>query len=329
MSDYTSLTRSEWLNRAEAFYSALNNDLDSFDSKTWNRTTPYFGWRARDVLAHMTSAMPVNFRQVLDRALEGNPEPPPEFNTFARNAREVAKRRTMPMRQLLGEFHSELESILRIYRQLSDADWLKPAWLFVGAVNIRSIFLVQMGDHLLHKRDLMLVAGRWQGFDAPLAEPLIDWFLRELRTANFRPDTAVGLRATVQYTLSGVGGGAWVLRIDDGRCEVQRGAIAHPDIEIKADTEDLIAAAQARPAPIIGRFARRLDWIRGRERREDTVASLTGQAGLVTAVLTKRIQISGDRALVGKLNHAFWHFGQRTQQTEENIHWPHLTLSAL
>ena len=63
---------------------------------------------------------------------------PPEFNTFARNAREVARRKAVPIRQLLDEFRSKLETIMHIYHRMSDEDWLKPAWFFVGPVKVRA-----------------------------------------------------------------------------------------------------------------------------------------------------------------------------------------------
>ena len=77
--DFTRFTRGDWLGVADRFYARLDRTVASLSAADWERTTPYLGWRARDVLAHMTSAMPVNFRQVLDRALAGNPAAPPEI----------------------------------------------------------------------------------------------------------------------------------------------------------------------------------------------------------------------------------------------------------
>src|SRR5438128_1998155 len=108
MSDYTRLTRTDWLGLADRFYARLDGTLASLNGPDWERVTPYLGFRARDVLAHMASTIPVNFREVLDRALAGNPAAPPEFDTFARNPREVARRRASPPAAVLREVRRRL-----------------------------------------------------------------------------------------------------------------------------------------------------------------------------------------------------------------------------
>src|SRR3989442_135137 len=207
MTDFTRLTRTEWLDLADRFYRHLNATCAGLTASAWERPTAYLGWRARDVLAHMTSAMPVNFRKVLDRALAGNPAPPLEFDTFSRNAREVARRRTTPVADLLEEFRRELDAILHIYRRMSDADWERPAWFFVGRVRVRTLFLVQFADNVFHDRDLLVASRRWSGFDPEYTAPLVDWFRRELRPATFRPERARGWAATMRYRLHGPAGG--------------------------------------------------------------------------------------------------------------------------
>ena len=319
MMDYTSLSRSQWLNLARRFYARLKGELDAFTPLDWRRVSPYLGWRNRDLLAHMASAIPVNFRQVLDRALEGDPSAPPEFNTFARNGREVARRRTTPVSALLEELWQGLDSILGIYAGMSDGDWLRPAWFFVGPVNVRTLFLAQLGDNVFHERDLLLVTGRWRGLEVQEAAPLVDWFLREVRPSSFRPEKAAGLRATAMFRLSGPVSGDWTMRIGDGRCTVDQGTAPNPGVTIEANAEDLVVSAQARAAPFLGRVARRLDWVRGPDHREDVAAAITGYASTVGAVLWGRIRVSGDRALANRIRAAFWHFWQRAEQTDFNI----------
>ena len=196
--------------------------------------------------------MPVNFRQVLGRALEGNAAAPSEFDTFTRNAREVARRPTTPVADLQSEFRAELDAILSIYRGITDEQWLRPAWFFVGRVQVRTLFLAQLADNVVHERDLLLTAGRWKGFDPEWSNGLVDWFMRELRPALFRPERAAGLRARVLYRLSGPIGGEWTLVVSDGRCHVERGAVGSADVEVEADAEDVVASAQARAAPWVG-----------------------------------------------------------------------------
>jgi uncharacterized protein (TIGR03083 family) len=319
MADFTSVSRTQWLDIGQRLFDRIDQRFEHFTPVEWNRVTPYMGWRARDVVAHMASALPVNFREVLDRALAGNPSPPSEFNTFSRNWREVNRRRTMPVSELIKEFQTELAAIMATYRTMSDDDWLKPAWFFVGPVNVRTVFMVQLSDFMLHERDLLIVNGNWHGMDPDHAEEVVDWFMRELRPANFRPNRAEGFEVTAIYRLSGAGAGEWTLRIADGVCKVESGTTAHPDVVLEANTEDLFVAAQARPAPAIGLLSRSVDWIRGPSHTEDVVAFMTGSVSMLSALLGKRIHISGDGALSNRLNSCFWHFWQRTIQTQENI----------
>ena len=319
MSDFTRLSRGEWLALADRFYARLDRTLTTLTPAEWQRRTAYLGWRCRDVLAHMTSAMPVNFRQVLGRALAGDPSAPHEFNTFARNAREVAARRATPVADLLREFQHELDAILEIYRTMSDADWERPAWFFVGRVRVRTLFLVQFADNVFHERDLLTANGRWSGLDPAYAAPLVDWFLRELRPALFRPARADGVTAAMRYKLRGPAGGEWTLRIAEGRCRVEPGADGRVDVTLVADAEDLVSAAQARAAPWVGRLARSVEWVRGPARAEDTVAAITGSVSLGWALARRRIRVGGNRALAARLNRAFWHFWERTAMTAAHI----------
>jgi uncharacterized protein (TIGR03083 family) len=319
VSDFTRLSRREWLALADRFYARLDQTLASLTPAQWLRPTAYLGWRCRDVLAHMTSAMPVNFRQVLGRALNGDPSAPPEFDTFARNARAVAARRATPVADLVREFHRELDAILEIYRSMSDADWERPAWFFVGRVRVRTLFLVQFADNVFHERDLLTANGRWTGLDPAYAAPLVDWFLRELRPALFRPAHAAGLTAAMRYKLRGPAGGEWTMTIGDGRCRVEPGSDGRVDVTLVADAEDLVTAAQARAAPWVGRIARWVDWVRGPARAEDTVAAITGSASLGWALARRRIRVGGNRAVAARLNRSFWHFWERTAMTAAHI----------
>ena len=319
MKDFTRLSRGDWLGLADRFYQRLDHTMASLTPTDWERPTPYLGWSCRDVLAHMTSAMPINFRQVLDRALAGNPAPPLEFDTFTRNAREVARRRSSAVVDLVEEFHRELDALMQTYRSMSDSDWQRPAWFFVGRVNVRTLFLAQFADNVVHERDLLLPKGRWKGFDPEWSPPLVDWFVRELRPSTFRPDRAVGLRATMRYRLGGDVGGEWTMTVADTACRVEPGATGQADLTLEADAETLVAAAQGRAAAWVGQLARTLDRVRGAARAEDVVAAITGTASLGWALAARRIRVRGNRALATRLNRAFWHFWERTRMTAANI----------
>ncbi len=51
----------------------------------------------------------------------------------------------------------------------------------------------------------------------------------------FRPEEAGGLDFTCQFDLGGPGGGAWVLRVADRRCNVRPGTVDAPDLTVRCD----------------------------------------------------------------------------------------------
>jgi hypothetical protein len=127
------------------------------------------------------------------------------------------------------------------------------------------------------------------------------------------------VRAAATYRLSGPAGGDWTLAVADGACRVDQRSAADAVVTVEADAEDLVAAAQARAAPWVGRLARTADWIQGPGRAEDVVARVTGIVSLASALTRQRIRVRGDRATARRLNGAFWHFWERTAMTEANI----------
>jgi hypothetical protein len=320
MADYDSLSRTQWLELASGYAEHLTCVIESLTPQQWEQRTQYMGWTARQLLAHMASAVPLNFMDSLNRARADNPAPLHELDAFARNAIAVHARRIFTVPVLIDEFKAMIADFLATYRSVTDADWLKPAWFFVGRVNVRALLLLVLGDVMLHERDLLLIKGTWQGFNPQFTAPVVDWYMMELRPTSFRPDRAGDMHATIQYRLSGPAGGEWTLFIENGKCTSQRGAIANPDVTIEAGTEDLFAAAQARTAPFFGSFARALSWVRGPQHSEDVTALITGLISLgLAAKIQKRIRVSGNQAIADKANGCFWHFWEREAQAEYNI----------
>ena len=122
------------------------------------------------------------------------------------------------------------------------------------------------------------------------------------------------------YRLTGPGGGEWTQLIEHGTCRTLAGGSSECDVLIEGQMEELVSASQGRAAPWVGGFARLVDWIRGPSHTEDVVALITGVASLAWAARLKRsIRVSGDSALADRLDHCFWHFWQRTGQTQYNI----------
>jgi putative sterol carrier protein len=57
----------------------------------------------------------------------------------------------------------------------------------------------------------------------------------------FNADKAGDLNATVQFVLSGEGGGQWYVVVADGDCNVEQGAAKSPTATIKMEADDYAA----------------------------------------------------------------------------------------
>ena len=60
----------------------------------------------------------------------------------------------------------------------------------------------------------------------------------EAMPAKFRGEKAAGTSATVQYDVSGEGGGTWHATIKDGACSVKEGPAASPSLTLQIAAQD-------------------------------------------------------------------------------------------
>ena len=55
---------------------------------------------------------------------------------------------------------------------------------------------------------------------------------------SFRTDKAAGTNATIQYDVSGEGGGTWHAIIKDGTCTVNPGPATNPNLTLQISAQD-------------------------------------------------------------------------------------------
>jgi len=60
----------------------------------------------------------------------------------------------------------------------------------------------------------------------------------EAMPTKFRADKATGTNATIQYDVSGEGGGSWHAVIKDGACTVKDGAAPSPNLTLQISAQD-------------------------------------------------------------------------------------------
>ena len=57
---------------------------------------------------------------------------------------------------------------------------------------------------------------------------------------RFKADRAQGVKATIQYDITGQGGGTYHVNIADGKCAIQEGAAAAPNLTLTMAASDWI-----------------------------------------------------------------------------------------
>ena len=60
----------------------------------------------------------------------------------------------------------------------------------------------------------------------------------EAMPTKFRADKAAGTNATIQYDVSGEGGGTWHAVIKDGTCAVHDGTASNPSLTLQISAQD-------------------------------------------------------------------------------------------
>ncbi len=101
--------------------------------------------------------------------------------------------------------------------------------------------------------------------ERPTAKELI-----ESMPKYFKPEKAQGVKAVIQYHLTGEGGGDWVIRIEDGKCTVEEGTTENPTLVLRMDADDY-------------------------------VDMITGKLDGMTAFMTGKLQLEGDFTLATRL----------------------------
>lgn len=320
MIDHTKISKEEWLGLARSFYNHLFDEMNRVRLSEWKAATRYLGWNCKDLVNHMTSAITINFNLLIRMALDKKPVPEPGFNLFLRNASEVSHRKKSTIEETLHEFKTEIMKLMERYEAMTEEEWNTPAFFFIGDVDIRTLFLVQFADNVVHERDLMIALRRWDSFDPQYVAPLLDWFMCAFRPAFFRPDRADGISAIIQYHITGNISGDWFMKIENKECRGYRGISENADIKITTTVENLIAAALARSSPFTGKLARSLQWLTKIEKREDFTAFITGSVAGISSLIRKKIIVEGDKKKAAlMMKKMFWHFWERTEQTQENI----------
>ncbi len=91
---------------------------------------------------------------------------------------------------------------------------------------------------------------------------------------HFNASAAKGVNATLQWDLSGDGGGSWALKIANDACELIEGGVDAPTTRFKLATSDWMAIA-------------------------------SGKLNAINAFMTGKLKVEGDQGLAMRVNSFF------------------------
>jgi putative sterol carrier protein len=66
----------------------------------------------------------------------------------------------------------------------------------------------------------------------------------------FQADKAGNMNATVQFDLSGEGGGQWYAQVADGQCAIEKGTAANPTATIRMAADDYADLVSGKLNPV-------------------------------------------------------------------------------
>jgi putative sterol carrier protein len=98
--------------------------------------------------------------------------------------------------------------------------------------------------------------------------------ISQMMVESFVPEKAEGVNSTIQFDLSGDGGGQFYIVIQDGTVATNEGTTDNPQMTLKASIEDYYAVA-------------------------------TGSLNAVQAFMSGKIKVSGDMGLAMKMQQMF------------------------
>jgi putative sterol carrier protein len=100
-----------------------------------------------------------------------------------------------------------------------------------------------------------------------------EWTIEDVMSrmpGAFQSEKAAGIKAAIQYHLTGAEAGDWVIRLGDGLCQVEKGVVEAPNLTLTADSADYLAI-------------------------------ITGKLNAMSAFAEARLKLKGDLGLAMKL----------------------------
>jgi len=216
----------------------------------WERHTEpnQRGWTLRETVAHLDAAGKV-YLDTLDATL--NQGPGYFFGELTRadlpawNRREIDARAPRPITEICESFLNTLQKTADDFAHLSPAALHQSAIVpfYQRPITVGEL-LGSQATHpgLVHGAQVANGAGvapLWRQFPSEMLHRQITRFLH-LMALSYWPERGGELRATLEFSAAGPGGGQWHMTLTPAGCEVAEGALRGATLQLKFRSADAL-----------------------------------------------------------------------------------------
>ena len=195
-----------------AIHADLQAVLTTVTAEEWEQESGCTGWSVKDVLAHVTS----NFKEMVEPTPPAS-EPLPEMTAEEAMEALVAPRKEWTAEELLAEYERYRDGVFAALAGMQTeptASTVVPL-ADLGMYPLHWLANAYCFDHYCHLRhDLLAPAGplvrELAAPDDAMVRPGVDWMWAGLPQMCSR-DLAPVVTAPLKITLTGAGGGTWII----------------------------------------------------------------------------------------------------------------------
>jgi putative sterol carrier protein len=171
------------------------------------------------------------FHPNLQRALEGDATPLPDFDLATLNEAQIAANRARPIADLLAEASVTVDETGEMLAQLSGEDFERPAWNPITPGTLGFYVKGRIWEWWTHGQDVRVPLRRPGGREPDRTRPVVE-VIRDGIAGVFRPEKSKGVHVTYSFEVGDV---AFTVHIEDGSCRVTEGFDRKAATRVKAE----------------------------------------------------------------------------------------------
>lgn len=225
----------------------LASELWMLPSEVWDSPSRCDGWSVARVVVHLTQGAEQYTESVSEALIPENPQAAAQLDGTTLSVEErrlfLARRAEVlahePRWQLLDGFMKAGEKLVEMFRNVTTADWDRPAMHMSGAITIGMFVAFRLTELGFHGWDIRAAVDPRTGVRAERC-PFLLGMVRQGQVRFCRPDTE--LTGTCRFQIDSQ---VWTLRVANGSV-TNESLAAVPDTTIRGDTSTYVLLATGR-----------------------------------------------------------------------------------